>query len=74
MGTCKYCGQSAGFFSRTHKECEDKHDRGLKGMGDLMRRYFAGTVTAADLKAKLAKIGSHIFFLKMILHRWQLPQ
>lgn len=55
MGTCKYCGQSAGFFSRTHKECEEKHDRGLKGMGDLMRRYFAGTVTAADLKAKLAK-------------------
>lgn len=55
MGTCKYCGQSAGFFSRTHKECEEKHNHGLKGMGDLMRRYFAGAVTAADLKAKLAK-------------------
>lgn len=55
MGTCKYCGQSAGLFSRAHKECEEKHDRGLKGMGDLMRRYFAGAVTAADLKAKLAK-------------------
>lgn len=55
MGTCKYCGQSAGFFSRTHKECEEKHDRGLKGMGDLMRRYFSGAVTAADLKTKLSK-------------------
>lgn len=55
MGTCKYCGQSAGFFSRAHKECEEKHDRGLKGMGVLMRRYFTGMVTPADLKAKLTK-------------------
>lgn len=53
MGICKYCGQSAGFFSRAHKECEEKHERGLKGMGDLMRRYFSGAVTAGDLKAKL---------------------
>lgn len=55
MAKCKYCGQSAGFFSRAHKGCEEKHNHGLKGMGDLMRRYFAGTVTAAELKAKLAK-------------------
>ena len=53
MGTCKYCGQSAGFFSRAHKECEEKHERGLKGMGDLMRRYFSGSVSADDLRAKL---------------------
>lgn len=39
METCKYCGQSAGFFSRVHKECEEKHERGLKGVGDLMRLY-----------------------------------
>lgn len=55
MGTCKYCGQSAGLFSRAHKECEEKHDRGLKGMRIMMGRYFADTVTAANLKAKLAK-------------------
>lgn len=55
MGTCKYCGQSAGFFSRAHKECEEKHERGLKGMVDLMRRYFSGAVSANDLKAKLTK-------------------
>lgn len=61
MSTCKYCGQSAGFFSRAHKECEDKHDRGLKGMGIMMGRYFADTVTAAELKAKLAKNRSPYF-------------
>lgn len=61
MSTCKYCGQSAGFLSSAHKECEDKHDRGLKGMGIVMGRYFADTVTAAELKAKLAKNRSPYF-------------
>lgn len=55
MSACKYCGQSAGLFSRAHKECEEKHDRGLKGMGDVMRRFFSGSVSADDLKAKLEK-------------------
>ncbi len=55
MGKCRYCGQSAGFFSRAHKECEEKHDRGVKGMGDLMRRYFGDTVSAVDLKAKIER-------------------
>lgn len=55
MGKCKYCGQSVGFFSRAHKECEEKHDRGLKGMGDVMRRYFSGSISADGLKAKLEK-------------------
>lgn len=55
MGTCKYCGQSAGFFSHTHKECEEKHERGLKGMSDVMRRFFSGSISADELKAKLQK-------------------
>ena len=24
MGLCKYCGKDAGFFSHSHKECEEK--------------------------------------------------
>lgn len=55
MGTCKYCGQSAGFFSRVHKECEEKHERGISGMDNLMHRYFSGSLSADDLKAKLTK-------------------
>lgn len=53
MGKCKYCGHSAGFFSRSHKECKEKHDNGLNGLGDLMRRYFAGSVSASEVKQKL---------------------
>lgn len=55
MGKCKYCGKAAGFLSHSHKECEEKHERGLKGMGDLMHRYFGGSVSAKDLKTKLEK-------------------
>lgn len=55
MGKCKYCGQSAGFFSRSHKECEEKHTRGIDGMTQLMRRYFNGNVSAVDLGAKLSR-------------------
>lgn len=55
MGTCRYCGQSAGFLSRAHKACEEKHTRGLKGVNDLLHRYFAGAVNACDLRAKIDK-------------------
>lgn len=55
MAKCKYCGQSAGFFSRAHKKCEENHDRGLKGMGDVMRRFFSGSISADELKTKLEK-------------------
>lgn len=55
MAICKCCGQLAGFFSRAHKECEEKHEHGLKGMGDVMRRFFRGTISEDELKAKLEK-------------------
>ena len=55
MSICKYCGQSAGLFSKAHKECEEKHDRGMKGMRELMRRYFAGTVSASNLQMKICR-------------------
>lgn len=55
MAKCKYCGESAGFFSRSHKECEEKHTRGIDGMTHLMRRYFSGTISAIDFGAKLSR-------------------
>lgn len=53
MGTCKYCGQSAGIFSRVHNECEEKHNRGIEGIKKLMHRYFNDDVTASDISHKL---------------------
>lgn len=49
MGTCKYCGQSAGLFFRTHKECEEKHNEGIEHMKSLMQRFFDGVKTASEM-------------------------
>lgn len=61
MGTCKYCGQSAGLFSRSHKQCEEKHTRGVEGMTQLMRRYFNGSVAASDFGVKMSRNKSPYF-------------
>lgn len=49
MGTCKYCGQSAGFFSRSHKGCEEKHEQGLAGLTGMLKKYFQGAITASRM-------------------------
>ena len=43
MATCKYCGKGAGFFSHSHKECEEKHDQGIIILEGAMRSYFRNT-------------------------------
>ena len=58
MGTCKYCGQSAGIFSSAHKECEEKHNRGKQDIETVLSSYFTGRITASDLyreKGRLTK-------------------
>ena len=42
MGKCKYCGLSAGFFSHAHKECELKHQIGMKVLLDAINAFFKG--------------------------------
>ena len=32
MGDCKYCGKSAGFLRKQHKECADRHDRAVESI------------------------------------------
>jgi hypothetical protein len=42
MGTCKYCGQSAGFLKSEHTECVSKHNTGLititKNISDAIQK------------------------------------
>ena len=35
MGTCKYCGQNAGFMRRQHGHCRDLHSTGIQEMTQL---------------------------------------
>ena len=49
MGTCKYCGQDAGWFSKQHKECEEKHNLGVQELKAVISRYFTGRATCSDI-------------------------
>lgn len=49
MGTCKYCGKDAGFFSHIHKECEEKHSQGVVILEGALRSYFRDTTSISEL-------------------------
>jgi hypothetical protein len=49
MSTCKYCGQSAGIFSKAHKECEAKHQRGVQAFEATVSSYFTQRLSAATV-------------------------
>ena len=42
MGTCRYCGQNAGFLRRQHGQCRDLHAAGIQEMTQLAAQA-AGT-------------------------------
>lgn len=58
MGTCKYCGKEAGLFSHVHKECEDRHEQGIRSLEDNIRRYFKDAMKINDLTRLLANLKS----------------
>lgn len=49
MGTCKYCGQKAGWFSSVHEECEAKHENALKEFGKITKAYFLRQCSVSDV-------------------------
>lgn len=56
MGTCKYCGQDAGWFSHSHKECEEKHAQGLNDFSAVVSAYFTTRTTAANVQSSKNKL------------------
>lgn len=50
MGTCKYCGKDAGWFSSVHKECEAKHNQGLNDLEGAFSSYFAQRISAVEVQ------------------------
>lgn len=40
MGTCKYCGKDAGWFSHSHKECKEKHEQGVNDFSSVVCALF----------------------------------
>lgn len=41
MGNCQYCGASAGFLRKQHKECASKYNRGIGEIQTLTLIYKA---------------------------------
>lgn len=49
MGTCKYCGKDAGWFSSSHKECKDKNQQGINDLTTIIASFFAQRSSAIDV-------------------------
>lgn len=49
MGACKYCGKDAGWFSKKHKECEERHLQGLNDLGIVLNKFFTQKILATDI-------------------------
>ena len=61
MGTCKYCAQSTVLFSRSHKECENKHDIALYEFGKVCSAFFAGHSAQSDVVNERNRLQSSSF-------------
>lgn len=56
MGTCKFCGKDAGWFSHSHKECEQKHEQGVSDLSATVSAYFTGRNTAGGVMQKIRQL------------------
>lgn len=61
MGNCKYCGQSAGLFSKAHKECEAKHAQGVGEFSSICADFFNGGASYSDVATKRISLQSTAF-------------
>ena len=57
MGTCRYCGQNAGFLRKQHSPCRDLHTTGIQEMTQLAAQAAsAHTFNEAALQQSLSAI------------------
>ena len=59
MGTCKYCGKSAGLFSSCHSECEEKHSKGVAELRSVLASYFKGAANHDTIKAAIHRLSAN---------------
>ena len=43
MSKCKYCGNDSGWFSSSHKDCEDKFKFGIEKINTQINNFFNGS-------------------------------
>lgn len=61
MGACKYCGKDAGWFSSSHRECEEKHENGVKDFTNVVNAYFTQRASASDVQRSKSRLAVDAF-------------
>lgn len=61
MGKCKFCGKSAGLFSHSHKECENKHTIGLAEFQSTVLSFLCGSISANKVVDKKIQLFNSSF-------------
>ena len=61
MGKCDLCGQSAGLLRGRHKECQAKHDAGLRDLREVASQRIASGDRLESLPDDLEKIARPAF-------------
>lgn len=56
MGTCKYCGKSAGLFSSKHTECENLHQQGIVDLRNCLKKYFSGQIDISSVRSSMMNV------------------
>lgn len=58
MGDCRYCGKSAGFLRKEHKECADAHEQGLGRIREVCVDAALRGVDVSRLPDRVREIGA----------------
>ena len=58
MGDCRYCGKSAGFLRKEHKECAAAHAQGLDSIGNVCVEAALHGVEINQLPSRVRAIGA----------------
>lgn len=56
MGTCQYCGKSAGLFCSMHTECENLHQQGIADLRSCLRKYFSGQIDISSVRSTMMNV------------------
>ncbi len=58
MGNCTFCGDSAGFFKKSHKECKQRHNQGKEKIISLIGSVGSGGGDLKQLETYIKQIVS----------------
>ena len=56
MGTCKYCGEDAGWFKREHKACAQEHERAQRQIVDMSVEAVLSGEPHLDLNERILSV------------------